>query len=526
MPALLTLDRLSLAAPDGRALFSDLTISIDRERVAFVGRNGAGKSTLLRAILGEVRPLSGSIATGGRIGMLRQATIDAEATAADALGVRAPLARLDRIERGAGTADDLNAADWLLPGRIEAALADVGLVGVDLDRPLGGFSGGERMRLGLARLLVDAPDLILLDEPTNDLDRDGRRAVAALVRRWRGGIVIASHDRALLEEVDRIVELSPVRIFHVGGGWSAFAAARDAERDRAATAVKRAEETLRNARQDAQTARERQARRDAGGRAFAASGGDSRLSLGLAKRRAESTAGRSAGSSARRIDEAEDALADAAQRIEVTAPLSIELPLTGLPASRTVLSLDEVVLTRGGRRLFGPLTLVLRGPARVAVAGRNGAGKSSLLKLIAGDLEPSAGTVLRGGRVACLDQHVGLLDDRLSLLDNIRRHHPAMTDNEAHAALARFAFRNRDALKTAASLSGGERLRAGLACVMSGLEPPQLLLLDEPTNHLDLAAIEVLERALRGFDGALVVVSHDEAFLEAIGIDRTVELPG
>lgn len=524
MTALLTLDRLSLAAPDGRTLFSDLTISVGRERIAFVGRNGAGKSTLLRAIAGEVQPLSGNIATRGRIGMLRQTTAAAGMSVADALGVSERYDLLERIACGEGSADDLEAADWLLPGRVEAALADMGIGELDLALPVDKLSGGERNRLGLARLLLDAPDLLLLDEPTNDLDRDGREAVAMLVHRWRGGIVIASHDRALLERVDRIVELSPVRILHVGGGWSAFAAERATEREHAAAAVRRAEETFGAAKRDAQTARERQARRDAGGRAFAASGSDSPLALGLAKRRAEATAGRVAGTSARRVGEAEAALAEAAQRIEVTLPLSFELPPTGLPASRIVLRFDDVVLDIADHRLFGPLSFTLQGPERIAVVGRNGAGKSSLLRLITGDIAPSAGTILRGCRSACLDQHVSLLDDRLSLIDNMRRHQPAMTENAAHAALARFAFRSRDALKMAGSLSGGERLRAGLACVMSGLEPPELLLLDEPTNHLDLAAMEALEDALRNFDGALMVVSHDEMFIAAVGADRTINL--
>jgi len=524
MPAFLTLDRLSLAAPDGRPLFSDLTLSIDRDRVGLVGRNGSGKSRLLRAILGEVRPAAGSIAAPGRIAMLRQSSNRPADTVAEALGVAGPLALLDRIGRGDGTPEDLAAADWLLPDRVERALGEAGLDAIGLDRATGGLSGGERVRLGIARLLLEAPDVILLDEPTNDLDRAGRALVASLIERWRGGVVVASHDRALLERVDRIVELSPVRIVSFGGGWSEYAAEKAAERERATAAKAQAADALRAAKRDAQVARERQGRRDADGRAFAASGSDGKLSLGLAKRRAEATAGRRATLSARQIDEAERALDEAARRIEVTPPLTIELPPAGLPASRTLLAFDGVVLELGARRLFGPLTLTIRGPERIAVTGRNGSGKSSLLRLIAGDLEPTAGTVTRAAASACLDQHVGLLDDDLSLLDNLRRAAPGLSANAAHAALARFAFRNRDALRLARDLSGGERLRAGLSCVMSGETAPQLLLLDEPTNHLDIDAVEELEAALRGFDGALVVVSHDERFLEAIGVARTIDL--
>jgi ATPase subunit of ABC transporter with duplicated ATPase domains len=520
MSALLTLDRVSLAAPDGRPLFSDLTLAIGRERVGLVGRNGSGKSTLLRAIAGELAPASGTIVLSGRLGTLRQ-DLGGASSAHELLGVSEAMARLARIEAGEGTEADFEAADWSLPGRIETALADMGLGGADLARPATSFSGGERMRLALARLLVEAPDLILLDEPTNNLDRDGRDAMAQLIGGWKGGALIASHDRELLEQVDRIVALSPLGVTVFGGGWSAFAAAQEADRERAAQALERSEAAARGAAREAQAARERQARRDSGGRAYAASGSAPRIVLGMAKRRAEATAGRNERLSGRLIEEAQEALDKARASVERVTPLTMSLPETGLPANRTVLRFDEVVLDRGGRRLFGPLSFTVRGPERIAITGPNGSGKTSLLKLITGEL-PTEGIVERGVDCAYLDQHVGLLDDRLSLLDNLRRRQPDLTANQAYAALARCGFRNRDALQLAGELSGGERLRAGLACVMSSGAPPQLLLLDEPTNHLDLAAIEELERALQAYDGALIVVSHDATFLAAIGAERVI----
>jgi ATPase subunit of ABC transporter with duplicated ATPase domains len=373
-------------------------------------------------------------------------------------------------------------------------------------------------------LLIDKPDLILLDEPTNDLDRAGRDMVAHFIADWPGAVVVASHDRALLEHVDRIVELSPVRVRIFGGGWSAFAAARDAEQQRLAAAVGQAEAELRETRLGAQVARERQARRESGGRTFAKSGSAPRISLGLAKRRAEATTGQVNATGARMIGEAEGKLDAARREVEQVTPLSIVLPATGLPRNRTVLRMEDVVLGRGGRSLFGPLNFAVTGPERVVIEGPNGAGKTSLMKLITGEVEPTSGTVVRGVEAGYLDQHVALLNDSATIFDNLRASHPDLTENESYAALARFAFRNREASRIVGELSGGERLRAGLACILSGAAPPQLLLLDEPTNHLDVNTIEILENALRDFDGCIILASHDPAFLKAIGVARAIDI--
>ncbi|MBS0477696.1 MAG: ABC-F family ATP-binding cassette domain-containing protein, partial [Proteobacteria bacterium] len=225
----------------------------------------------------------------------------------------------------------------------------------------------------------------------------------------------------------------------------------------------------------------------------------------------------------RMIGDAEAEHDVASARVEVTTPLTIDLPPSGLPSSRELLRIDEAIIARGTKRI-GPVDLAIRGPERVGLTGVNGSGKTSVLALAAGEIEPVSGAVWRSDRIALLDQHVGLIDRDATILANLRALNPDLGENQAYAALARFAFRNQAALRVAGTLSGGERLRAGLACVLSAARPPQLLLLDEPTNHLDLDSIEVLEAALRGYDGALLVVSHDAAFLDAIGIERKVSL--
>jgi ATPase subunit of ABC transporter with duplicated ATPase domains len=523
MSSFVTLDSLSLSTPDGRPLFSDLTLSFGRQRTALVGRNGCGKSTLLRALAGEVAPAAGSIARTGSVALLRQDWPDDTISIAAALDVAGALAMLRRIEAGEGDADDFAAADWTLEERIDGALAELGLSGLDLDRPLASLSGGQRTRIAIARAAIAAPDLLLLDEPTNNLDVEGSAAIAALIAGWKGGVVVASHDRALLETMGRIVELTPIGCRSVEGGWSDFVALRDAERERAAEALDRAEAGLRLAERGAQEQREKKARRDKVGRAFGASGSVPRIVAGMMKERAEGSGAREGEIARRLIGEAEAARSTARERVEIVTPLRIDLPPSGLSSSRELLRIEDAVIVRGDRRI-GPLSLTIRGPERVALTGANGTGKTSLLLLAAGAIEPAGGTVTRSDRIALLDQHVGLLDRGATILANLRALNPELGENEAYAALARFAFRNQAALRIVGTLSGGERLRAGLACALSAARPPQLLLLDEPTNHLDLDSIEMLEAALRGYDGALLVVSHDPAFLEAIGIDREIVL--
>ena len=523
--SLLTLDSVSVSTPEGRPLFSGLTLALGRETIGLVGRNGAGKSTLLAIIAGRAEPASGSVARQGGIGMLRQIQPAAGLTVSDALGIGDALDRLDRLDRGMGTAEDAAEADWMLPTRLAEALADVELCGLDTTRAVASLSGGERTRLGIARLLLEAPDVLLLDEPTNNLDANGRAAIALLLDGWRGGAIVASHDRALLEHVDRIVDLSPVGITLFGGGWSAFVAAREAARAQAETDFARADQALRAQRLAVQHQAERKARRDRNGSARAAKGGESRLFLGGERERAENSGGRDRQLAARLIAEAENARADAEAKIERLTPLRIALPSTRLPADRILLALENVVLERDGRRIIGPISLTVQGPRRFALAGPNGAGKTSLLQIAAGAAEPSSGSIWRReGAIAMLDQHAALLDPDADLLTNLRRHHPGLNPNQAHAVLARHAFRNRDALRRAGTLSGGERLRAGLAIAMAGSPPPQLLILDEPTNHLDVDSIETLEAALQDYDGALLVVSHDAAFLDAIGIEEAIRL--
>jgi ATPase subunit of ABC transporter with duplicated ATPase domains len=525
MPASIVLTTLAYATPDGTTLFDGLDLAFGSERTGLIGRNGTGKSTLLRLIAGELVPPSGSVARTGSLGLLRQTIDDPTITLAAALGVADALSTLDRIAAGHGSEDELAIADWMLPTRIEQVLGDLALAGIDLERRLDTLSGGQQTRIAIAALLLAEPDMILLDEPTNNLDADGRAAIIALLTRWRGGAIVVSHDRTLLRAMDQIVELTSLGAKIYGGNWDHYVerraidlAAAEHDRDVAGRKVVDVDRRV-------QAQVERKARKDSAGKKKKASGGQPRILLNAMGGRAEETGGANARLANRMRSEASVAAAEARDRVEVLQPLTVDLAATRVPHGRTIL--HATGLTGGpvaDVSIIRNLDLTLTGPERLAIVGPNGSGKTTILKLLTGSMPIASGSVRINGTWALLDQAVSILDPALSIREAYRALNPAETENDCRAALARFKFRADTALQHVGSLSGGELLRAGLAATIGGRTPPDLLILDEPTNHLDIGAIEAVEAGLRAYDGALVVVSHDQAFLDAIGINRWLDL--
>jgi ATPase subunit of ABC transporter with duplicated ATPase domains len=521
---------LTFAWPDDTPVLTGLNGTVGPGRTGLVAPNGAGKSTLLKLIAGELTPTAGSVTVTGTLGYLPQSLpLTAGLTVAQVLGVDGIIAAIDAVE--SGDVDERHFTtigdDWDIEERTRAQLDRLGLDDVTLDRVLGTLSGGQVVSLGLAAQLLKRPDVLLLDEPTNNLDIDARQRLHDVLADWNGCLLVVSHDRTLLDRMDRILELDRGELRLFGGNFTAYEEAVQAEQEVAEKNVRNAEQALKREKREAQQARERAERRMSNAARNLKDAGLPKIFAGNMKRGAQEAAGRSGQVHAGRVSEAQSRLDEAGRAVRDEQRLTLDLPDTKVPAGRTVFHGEHLRISRGGRELFAAdgVDLSIRGPERIALTGPNGGGKSTLLRLVHGEITPDSGEIRRAdGRVAYLSQRLDLLDLDRTVAENFADHAPHRTEAERMNLLARFLFRGAGAHLPVRVLSGGERLRATLACVLCAEPAPQLLLLDEPTNNLDLVSAGQLESALASYQGAFVVVSHDERFLAEIGVERRLRL--
>jgi ATPase subunit of ABC transporter with duplicated ATPase domains len=528
----ITCSNLSFSWPDDTPVFQELSFTVGGGRTGLVAPNGAGKSTLLKLIAGEYRPHLGSVCVQGALGYLPQSLpLAGSLTVAEVLGIDAVIRALDAIESG-DTSEEHFAAignDWDVEERTRAQLDRLDLGDLPFERRLDSLSGGQVVSLGLAAQLLKRPDVLLLDEPTNNLDRDSRRTLYGVLESWNGCLLLVSHDRALLDRMDRIAELDQGGIRFHGGNFTAYEEAVRAAREAAEKNIRSAEQEVKREKREMQQARERAERRAGNAARNLKNAGLPKIFAGTMKRGAQEAAGKSQQTHAARVTEAKARLDEAGRALREDQRIALELPRTSVPAGRTVFLGQGMQVRYGDRDVFAGegADLMVRGPERIALTGPNGAGKSTLLRVVNGDLEPASGRTERAaGRVAYLSQRLDLLDLDRTVVENLAAFAPGMPEAQRMHLLARFLFRGSRIHLPVGVLSGGERLRATLACVLYAESAPRLLLLDEPTNNLDLVSVDQLESALSAYEGAFVVVSHDERFLAAIKVNRWLRLSG
>jgi ATP-binding cassette subfamily F protein 3 len=491
----------------GDTLFEGVTFSLAQgDRVALVAPNGSGKTTLLRIASGEIEPDAGSVvlrreATLGYYRQSHEIAADGDVLAAFMSGFREVVELREELHRAQHDAASGEAAALArlsdvtdryhlargdeLEHKVAALASHLGFEDADLARPVASLSGGERGRLRLGVVLAQQPDMLFLDEPTNHLDLDSIGWLEEWLKDFRGAVLVVSHDRAFLDNVCRAtMELGrkSLRVYPLR--YSDYVVAREADLARERALVER--------QQDMVAKTEDFIRKNIAG-----------------QKTKQAQSRRKMLDKLERLERPEDVWASAEK-----------MAFRFAPSARTgdiVLDAKGLGAERGGRRLFADFELLVRRGERIGVVGPNGAGKSTLLKLIAGRGGPEdAGTVKRGTNLqeGYFDQHLGDVDPALTAVDNVRRIRGDFTVEAARQYLSRFRFWGDDPLRVVSGFSGGERSRLALAKLL--LEPKNLLFLDEPTNHLDIPASEILEEALMGFEGTVLLVSHDRRFLENV----------
>ncbi|WKN18451.1 ATP-binding cassette domain-containing protein [Streptomyces sp. JUS-F4] len=517
---------LAFSWPDGSEVFTGFDLTVGPGRTGLIGLNGCGKSTLLRLIAGELAPQEGVITVRGELGYLPQTlALDTALRVDEVLGIADRRAALDAVESGDVRDGHFKVIgdDWDIEERSLATLDGLGLGHIGLDRTIGEMSGGECVLLRLAALLLDRPGVLLLDEPTNNLDAYARRRLYDAVDAWTGALLVVSHDRELLERVDRIADLREGSVTWYGGNLSAYEEALAVEQEAAQRMVRAAESDVQRQKRELAAAQVTLARRKRYGQKMWDTKREPKVVMGQRKRAAQVSAGKHRILHTERLAAAEERLDEAESAVREDEEIRIELPGTRVHPG------GEVLLLRDPVPPYGPSLrgeLMVRGPERIALTGRNGAGKTALLRTIAGDLTPLSGEASPLVATGFLPQRLDVLDDASSVVRNVARSAPGSTDNAVRARLARFLFKGAAADRPAGTLSGGERFRATLATLLLADPAPRLLLLDEPTNSLDLASVRRLTEALEAYEGALIVASHDVPFLESIGITRWLRLDG
>jgi ATPase subunit of ABC transporter with duplicated ATPase domains len=528
---MLILQNITYTHPNKDLLFDNIDLTINQHhKIALIGNNGAGKSTLLQIMAGVLPPAAGHVHTDSKpyyipqhFGQYNDLTI------ARALRIADKLEALKEILDGNATEANLILLDddWILEERCQEALAYWGLLGFDPAQKMSTLSGGQKTRVFLAGISMHRPEIVLLDEPSNHLDTTGRQLLYDLIRTYPGTLMVVSHDRKLLNLLHSVYELSKHGITVYGGNYDFYAAQKQLQSNALNEEVRSKEKALRKAKETEREAAERQQKLDARGKKKQEKAGLPTISMNTFKNNAEKSTSRMKGVHAEKVGGISQALHALRKELPDTDKMKFGFDNTALHTGKILVAVKDINVSYGKHLVWRkPLNFQILSGERMALKGPNGSGKTTLIRIILGETEAESGTVYRADNKAVyIDQDYSLIDDELKVYEQAKEFNlTGLHEHEIKIRLSRFLFTQDFWGKSCSTLSGGEKMRLMLCCLTIRNQAPDLIILDEPTNNLDIQNIEILTAAINDYQGTLIVVSHDEYFLEQINVEHTLEL--
>lgn len=512
-------------------LFEHINLSLNKHnKIALIGNNGAGKSTLLKIIAGALASTEGSVHTGSKPYYLPQLYGQFNHyTIAQALGIEARINALHEILDGKVTEENLTLLDedWTIEERCADALAYWQLNGLEMGQEMGSLSGGQRTKVFLAGITIHQPEIILLDEPSNHLDTQSRQLLYDFIEHSTATMIVVSHDRTLLNLLQSVYELSKWGISIYGGNYDFYAGQKMIEEGSLNQNVKNQEKALRKAKEIERETMERQQKLDARGRKKQEKSGLPTISMNTLRNNAEKSTARTKEIHTGKIEIITQELNNLRKELPDADKMKFDFDPADLHKGKVLLTATGINYAYQDQWIWTQaMNLLLVSGMRMAVKGPNGSGKTTLIKLILGLIQPGTGIIHRAlSNAVYIDQDYSLIGNSKTVYDQAQSFNTtALREHEIKIRLSRFLFTKDYWDKPCDSLSGGEKMRLMLCCLTIGNKAPDMIILDEPTNNLDLQNIGILTAAINDYQGTLLVVSHDDYFLNQINIQQVIQL--
>lgn len=528
---MILLHNISYGFPGGNLLFNSINLTLQpHTKSALAGNNGIGKSTLLKIIGQEILPLEGSVTVKGNLYYVPQMFGNFDhLTIAECLKIDEKLNALQKITSGEVDEkyfETLN-DDWEVEDRCRSALHYWKLEDLELNQKLESLSGGQKTKVFLAGIQISQPDIIILDEPTNHLDGEARKLLYNFIEKTDAQVVMVSHDRTLLNLADTIFELSNQGISAYGGNYDFYAEQKEIEEEALYHDIHAKERALKKAKEKERETMERKQKLDARGKGKQEKSGVARIMMNTMRSNAEKNTSKLKGIHAEKISGISGDLRDLRSSLKNADQMKVNFNDSNLHSGKILINAEDINFRYGSRSLWkDPVNIQMVSGDRIAIKGSNGSGKTTLIKLLLGNLQPSEGTMTRSEfNTIYVDQEYSLIDQELSVYEFVQQFNDNSTpESEVKTLLSRFLFGKDTWDKKCGMLSGGERLRILLCGLSISSKAPDMIILDEPTNNLDLQNVEILTNSIKDYRGTLLVISHDEVFLEEIGVEREIVL--